>query len=1069
MKRKSPSDLLEGAQTISATVWERPSVQTGRDQPQPLPLVDPAVYRVEGEIAQGGGGRILRAFDLRLERWVALKVLHVRDPLTERRFEREARVTARLEHPSIVPVHEVGRGPTGEPYYVMKLVSGKSLNQVIATMASLDERLALLPHVITVTEAIAYAHSQRIIHRDLKPSNIMVGAFGEAVVIDWGLAKDLAATTDDAVSDAAPEPSPDRTVAGAVLGTPAYMPPEQANGEPVAERADVYSLGAVLYAVLAGRAPHEGSDSRQILDRARAGELTSLREREPGVPVELVTIVNKAMQRDPALRYPDAGALAEDLRRFYTGRMVSAHHYSWGVLALRWLRRNRVLALALAVVSLLVAYVVHARRAAAEQTALAQTFGQEVERNDAIARYSALLPLHDARNERHLIEANLAELERQMATLGHVAEGPGRYSLGRGYLVLDRPEDARRELRAAWDLGYRTPEVSYALGLAYGELYRIALAEVENNEQPAQRARARSDIERRLRDPALAQLRASQDGRSQLAPEFVEGLIALHEHHYDEALAKARAAQARVPWLYEALRLEADVHVERAGDAWARSDAKDALDDLVIAGERYRAALAIAHSDSSALGGACHQLVLMAVIQQAVDQEPAATVQDGLHACDDALAVRPDDAELYAEQALAWYARAHYDQFHNAQPRASWLEAERLASRAAALAPDDIGVLHASIRVRQQLASFLIDHGEDPLARLEVARAAAHRLLQLAPNDLAARTSLSDLWQLRGDWEAATGADPRVSYDTGSNFARSAQALAPDDWSARSSLGTILMSRGMWELNHGIDVKPNLTAAAEQFEAVLKMNPRESIAAQNLCATLAALGQAASHDEEEPVYARALVACQRAYELRPSSANAANASSLDVNVAQSKLEHGASPVALLEQARQMQRRAVAVDAANPLAYFSAGTIEALQARWDAMQNRSPLAALTAAEADFTAALRLNPRDADSLCSLAAISRRRAEWRAAHHQPIDNEVAAGLRQAAAALAINAVLDVAVRDTGVLHLMLARVSKGERQRQEAARAVDALARATAINRQFNDEVAPLLAEARGYLTK
>ncbi|MFY0572964.1 serine/threonine-protein kinase [Cystobacter fuscus] len=240
-----------------------------------LPVVDPAHYALVGELAHGGIGRILRARDLRLGRPVAIKQMLSPTPGAESRFMTEAFVTARLQHPAIVPVYEAGRWPNGELFYSMKLVSGRSLADVLAEPTTLEGRLALLPHVLAVAEAMAYSHSERIIHRDLKPANILVGGFGETVVIDWGLAKDLSRAGNTTLSQAlVPEgSSPDDglTRVGTVMGTPAYMPPEQAAGQAVDERADVYALGAILYHLLAGTRPYEGNTSDQVLAKVVSG------------------------------------------------------------------------------------------------------------------------------------------------------------------------------------------------------------------------------------------------------------------------------------------------------------------------------------------------------------------------------------------------------------------------------------------------------------------------------------------------------------------------------------------------------------------------------------------------------------------------------------------------------------------------------------------------------------------------------------------------------------------------------------------------------------------------------
>ena len=192
---------------------------------------DPNRYELTREYARGGLGRILEAQDSRLGRTVAVKELLKRTTDSEVRFIREALITARLQHPSIVPVHEAGRWPSGEPYYVMKLISGMSLKELIASKHDLDQRMSLLPNVIAMAEAMAYAHSQGVIHRDIKPSNVVVGEFGETMVVDWGLAKDLRGDNEPETASLANSPEVESGATADVVGTPAYMPPEQARGD----------------------------------------------------------------------------------------------------------------------------------------------------------------------------------------------------------------------------------------------------------------------------------------------------------------------------------------------------------------------------------------------------------------------------------------------------------------------------------------------------------------------------------------------------------------------------------------------------------------------------------------------------------------------------------------------------------------------------------------------------------------------------------------------------------------------------------------------------------------------
>jgi tRNA A-37 threonylcarbamoyl transferase component Bud32/tetratricopeptide (TPR) repeat protein len=309
-----------------------------------LAVIAPDNYVRGLEIGRGGMGHIVRARDRRLGRVVAIKQLL--DARLKARFEREARLTARLQHPAIVTVYEAGRWPSGDPFYAMKYVAGRPLDLVIAELTTLDERLALLANLTTVADAIAYAHSEGIVHRDLKPQNILLGPFGETVVIDWGLAKDLHSASEPV----APFRDDGHALTQGGAGTPAYMAPEQARGEPPDERVDVYALGATLHHVLAGERP----DLRPLPD---------------ATPRDLRTIVAKAMAAAPADRYPTAAEVAGELKRFQNGQLVTAHRYTTRELVRRWLARHRgitvVSALALAI--LVVTSALGVRRIVAER------------------------------------------------------------------------------------------------------------------------------------------------------------------------------------------------------------------------------------------------------------------------------------------------------------------------------------------------------------------------------------------------------------------------------------------------------------------------------------------------------------------------------------------------------------------------------------------------------------------------------------------------------------------------------------------------------------------------------
>jgi hypothetical protein len=312
-------------------------------------------------------GRVVEAYDTHLQRTVALKEVLPHGGTIERRFQREVRITARLEHAGIVPLYDSGRLSDGRPYYVMRRVSGKPLDDVIARARTLENRLALLPNVLAAIDAVAHAHRRGVIHRDLKPQNILVGELGETVVIDWGLAK-VIGDNDEPVHDSLEPELPSaadslQTQAGSVFGTPGFMPPEQARGDDLGPPGDVYALGATLYQMVAGKPPFRGSSATDVITSTLRNRLEPITKACPGAPPELVTIIEKALAYEQRDRYPDAGALAEDVRAFLTGQLVAAHRYTRRQRLARFARRNRaalvVAALALAATAVLAWIGVH--------------------------------------------------------------------------------------------------------------------------------------------------------------------------------------------------------------------------------------------------------------------------------------------------------------------------------------------------------------------------------------------------------------------------------------------------------------------------------------------------------------------------------------------------------------------------------------------------------------------------------------------------------------------------------------------------------------------------------------
>jgi formylglycine-generating enzyme required for sulfatase activity/tRNA A-37 threonylcarbamoyl transferase component Bud32 len=348
---------LEGVPT---TVVDQ-TVRSQQESPPEVAIREDGRFRVLHHHADGGIGRVSVALDCELQREVAVKELQEKyadDPLVRQRFLLEVHVTGRLEHPGVVPVYSLGRDGRGRPFYAMRFVQGEDLDRAIKSFHTTDtdpsrdrgKRALALRHLlrrfIDVCNVVAYAHSRGVLHRDLKPANVLLGPYGETLVVDWGMAKvvdDTLRPVDHLGTPAAHQADSawDTTLQGTVLGTIPYMSPEQARGEPPVPASDVYSLGATLYHVVTGRPPIEKDETDAMIRRARLGEIKPPRQVNAKVSPALEAVCQKAMSAQPAERYPSARALAEEIERWLADEPVAAWKEPWRVRLRRWVLRHR--------------------------------------------------------------------------------------------------------------------------------------------------------------------------------------------------------------------------------------------------------------------------------------------------------------------------------------------------------------------------------------------------------------------------------------------------------------------------------------------------------------------------------------------------------------------------------------------------------------------------------------------------------------------------------------------------------------------------------------------------------
>ncbi|MDF1665086.1 MAG: tetratricopeptide repeat protein [Planctomycetota bacterium] len=557
-------------------------------QADPLTTYDRNVSleRLE-ELGQGGMGTVYRVKDKRLEREAALKVLisENADHHAIERFLREAKITARLSHPSIPPVYDAGRTPDGHPYMLMKVIEGETLqdkiNQFHEGAFNEEQVKALLEVLIKVSEAVSYAHKNGVLHRDLKPENIMVGEFGEVLVMDWGIARDIH-TQEEAtellslsiIDEDEVERQGGLTLAGSVLGTPGYMSPEQASGDKVGPQTDVYALGAILTEILAGKLPITGDTTYNIIVKTVEGQVKLPRDYNPRIPAELNTIAKAALTLEKKDRTKTALKFARLLRAYLNKEPLPIHHYSIFERLLRWVQTKPVKALA--VVSTLFILLITG--------VLVQTILTTIKEKEALDHS---LRLETAAKEKEKIEKKQAQarmkLANEKASIVAKIQSDARHG---------RPlPELKKRLLTALELG--KDDEAFKLNLAricheqgLVEDCQAILNELVEKHKPAYDAlyflhRIHLKSEKRLSfrtSPALNKLiqRAEERNEKNVYTEFMKGLKAGKRGDIDEALEYFNDAEKynqNFYWIY----------IRRAIIYFQKNDLKKAFNEYKIA------------------------------------------------------------------------------------------------------------------------------------------------------------------------------------------------------------------------------------------------------------------------------------------------------------------------------------------------------------------------------------------------------------------------------------------------------------------------------------------------------
>jgi serine/threonine protein kinase len=987
-------------------------------------------YKIIREIGRGGMGTVYLAerADEQFKKRVAIKVLKRGMDTADllRHFRSERQILASFDHPNIARLFDGGSTSSGLPYFVMEFVEGKPINQYCDEhKLTINERLSLFQQVCA---AASYAHRYLVIHRDIKPSNIVVTEEGVPKLLDFGIAKILQSEEQTA------------TATAVRFMTPEFASPEQAQGLPVTTGSDVYSLGVVLYELLTGRSPYRFS-SRNSAEIARTITETQPQlpstvintESENGVTPESISssrestieklskslrgdldnIVLMALRKEPQRRYQSVEQFSEDIRRHLQGLPVLAQKDTWGYRTSKFVKRNKIavasaaFAFLVVATALIVTKVIQSR--ADQQAKYMQEFGQEVARIESIMRYAYLLPLHDVNHEKQQVDERLKYIKERMQILGSRSHGPGNYALGRGYLALQRYQDAYNHLNIAWEkYQYREAPVANALGLSLAMLYQLKLQEAEQTYGKERVDERKKELEKQYRVPAIQFIQ--QRTASFESPEYIEALLTFLAKQYPEALKKAEISSTRVSWLYEAKILQGDVLTALANEERKKGNIDSAISLFEKAQNAYLNAAIKGQSDPKVYEGACG--VQSAIHEMLIESKGIASeerVKEGIGYCEKAL--KADSTSINANLiASRIYRNVAFDQTHHGRDVSD--AAEKAASYARNVLKIDPknGYAHIALgnsyKMRADAEHFL---QRDPMPFLELTITSLTQASAEMPSDHRLLADIASALFIRGEHEYFSGIDSRPTFDQAIGHLEKATRLDSSNARYHGMLGTSYLKKALYEHdNTNVDTRPSLRMGITFLEKSIELNPNLINSHYYLGSSYHSLaqGQVEYGENPLPMFSKSIQSYENALKLDPENGFTYGALGhvlyAKADYLQRKGEH---PQLEINQARlNFQNQLKRND--KLLFYYSVyAEVELVAARAAIGSNSDPNPFFKEAHRILEAGLKLNPESHDCLESVASLHLLRAEYFSDRNQSPENDVKLGLQAAQHSLRID----------------------------------------------------------------
>lgn len=1028
-------------------------------------------YEAIAPIGEGGMGTVYKARDPRLNRFVALKFIRGNDPRLVDRFFREARAQARIDHPNVCKVFDVGE-VQGHPYIAMEFVDGKPLD-LMARKLGLEQKVRLIRDV---AQGLHAAHRIGLIHRDIKPANILVGHTQEGdlhpSVVDFGLARETSEQEG-------------QTIFG-IQGTPAYMSPEQAAGDMRAldRRTDVYSLGATLYELLCGRPPFTGKNLYDLIGRLSNDPPKPLRELDQSIPADVETIVLRCLEKEPSHRYDSAKAFADDLTRWLEGEPIHAKPLTILQQIRVKAKKNKAVTVLIALSSLafvaLIGVSIRARVLANEQAELtrevgmiAQEFGQDVKEMELFMRYAYALPLHDTTREKDVVRARMRKIEEKMAEagarLGALIGGPGHFALGKGYMALQEPEAALPHILKAEQHGNHSGDLYKELGSIHGFLYQRGMDRIRGIEEPDMRKLYQQELERQHLEPARRYLGIAASKQASI-DEFTEAKIAFYEQDYETALKRAGIAAGRSPWIYEVIKLEGDIFYSRATALLQAGQTDDALEQYRLAIAKYEQAAEMGTSDPLLLEALTNTWLQRMQVEEPRGIDVAPYLGETIFRCEQAIAASPGNGRAFALKAMAFTYYGERIQANGNDPR-SLFQTAIDAGKQAIHRGEANGSAYRAIGISYWLiADYEMANSIDASPSLEEA---IHHLEEAVAADPLSSWTWNDLgisYGFRGQNSSIAGSDPRSDFQAAITALNQSIDRNPFNSSPKGNIGWFQAQTALYGLDYGESVADHLVDAFSSLDLVLSADPNYFQAWNNLglAHTLMARYEFSIGEDPSSSLERAMSSFSMALQISPDDAEAEQGIA-NVLLAQGKyaLHRKQSPMPYLNRASQLLQallKAQSGDMNNVLASAEHQKLLGEYAVYQPQGRESPDTAFERSRRILQHSIAQGTANLHLLRALAGLYETWAQAKIQQKKSPSQEVKAGLSIIAQARNKNPKLPALDAMEGAFYLAQAQAEKDKaKQKTSAELAYKAMRKAVLGNSYLRRAYEPLLMQA------